>query len=794
MTHGSGRVERRLFEILDQTVQLPPQEREVRALELAGGDEEVARRVRSVLRSISNQSLDGSLKTGGAERILDELTAPDFVGPYRIIREIGRGGMGTVYLGQKTGEDFEHLVAIKLVSVLDQSAEIASILRWERRTLAKLKHPNIAQMYDGAETDAGVPYLVMEYVSGLPLDEFLAEHGPGADVRFRIFAECCAATSHAHRNLVVHRDLSPRNILVTESGQTKVIDFGIATSLTAENLNPVDGRRPHTKGYSAPERASTSRPATTEDIYSLGCILRFLTDTGGPKRSRDLEAIIDRACASRPEDRYQNIDSLLSDVEAYRTGHSVSAMGAGRTYRLRRFVARNPIGVTLGATVLSATIGAAFVMSYLWSQALVANEKAQKRFDQVREISSFMMFDLHESISDLQGAANVRERLLRKSIAYLDELAGDPAAPMDLKIEVALGYKRLAEIVGNAAYINLGHREDAGALLSRAALLIDNLGAQFPQREEVISADLEVTSATMNYEVLSNGDGDTALILLDEAARLYKSLNSPSADDRMRMGDAYLLASLATLHTAVDQSVDWAREGLEKYKSVSAPDPESQEYTLGIAKANSMLGEALAWQAFAEGENYNEALQHFDESVQGLREMIDAGHDGVRVQSQLLVALLKRANTACYTDEYLSEGIRNVEEARQISESLMTRNEESPYFRKHLSFALRQAADCLVNAGRKAEAVAAIRDAVFQSEILLQLEPSNGSHQFELLNAKLVQMSILDTVGEKDAACTAARETLEVWSAFAAAHPDLKVEEGEGHRADASAYLDTCSE
>ena len=220
------------------------------------------------------------------ERIVQLLDLPQRIGEYEVLKELGRGGMGTVYLGRKRTDQFDHYVAIKVVRDQTMSQKLTLRLRSERRSLAKLKHPHISQFYDGGELDDGRPYLVMEYIEGgLPINEYFAEVNPTFEQRLRLFLQVCSALTYAHQKAIVHRDVTPTNILVGSDGRAKLIDFGIAQDESMDRANAITTSgdlRPQetvrltmTRRYAAPERL-VGESSTVGDVFAMGVIVREL--------------------------------------------------------------------------------------------------------------------------------------------------------------------------------------------------------------------------------------------------------------------------------------------------------------------------------------------------------------------------------------------------------------------------------------------------------------------------------------------------------------------------------------
>ncbi len=463
------------------------------------------------------------LQTGAAVDTLDEEVPPERIGAYRIAERIGRGGMGSVYRGERATGDFVHSVAIKIVKPGLLSETLVDRFQRERQTLATLSHPNIAQLYDGGETDSGSPYIVMELVDGLPLLQWADAHAPSRNERQRLFRDICGAVSFAHRNLIVHRDLTPSNVLVTRDGTVKLIDFGIAkpaddpsgeltgtTSIGSLSLTP---------GYAAPERTTSSEVTTAADIYSLGKLLEKLVPPEAD--DADLRAIIARATAAQPQDRYATVDALSADVAALAGGMPVAAAGGGRRYVLGKFVARHRIGV-------AASVGALVLLIGAFGLTLVANSRAEAalaaeatRFDEVRSLARYLLFDLNDQLRRVAGNTRARADLANEAQSYLTILAKGSGDREDLKLETAQGLIQLARIQGSPTEPNLGEPERGAANFLAAQRLLDTL----PNTPNAAKAPAQAEARAFH-----------ALILLHDEAR------QPQADGEIARADKTLEA------------------------------------------------------------------------------------------------------------------------------------------------------------------------------------------------------------------------------------------------------------
>lgn len=478
---GDGRMtdpdmERAALALFERMLDIPEGERDGwLAAETAGRPDLLARV--SAMRQADRVS---ALRTGGAIDSVEEEPMPSRIGAYRITGRIGGGGMGSVYRGERDAGDFAHAVAIKVIKPGLLSERLIERFRGERQTLAQLSHPNIAHLYDGGETEAGSPYIVMELVDGLPLLHWADEHGAGRPERLRLFADICAAVGFAHRNLIVHRDLTPSNVLVTEDGAVKLIDFGIARPADAggppAGAPPSIGSLSLTPGYAAPERMTSASVTTAADIYSLGKLLERLVPPG--EGEGELRAIVARATAPLPEQRYPTADALAQDVDRWARGFPVGAVAGGRRYRMAKFVRRNAAAVVAGTAAVALLVGALGVTLHAYSRAQQARVAEAARFEELRSLAGYMLFDLNGDLRRVIGNAQARVSLADRAQRYLSALAGSPDASPALKHEAARGFIALARIQGVPTEPNLGAYERARDNLVTALGLLE--GADLP--------------------------------------------------------------------------------------------------------------------------------------------------------------------------------------------------------------------------------------------------------------------------------------------------------------------------
>jgi len=337
------------------------------------------------------------LQTGGAVEALDDEPSPTRLAGYLITERIGAGGMGSVYLAKPDRGDFEHMAAIKVIRPGLLSQRLVDRFRRERQILAQLRHPIIAQLFDGGETEHGSPYIIMEYVEGQPLLAWADANAATRDQRIDKLLQACAAVSFAHANLIVHRDITPSNVLVTQAGVVKLIDFGIARPAGANDAPvPAPTSAPSlqtlslTPGYAAPERMTGAEPTTAADVYSLGKLAETLLE--GSSGNHELASILARATAQAPQDRYASVEAMAVEIRNWRDGYPVAAFKGGRRYAFGKFIGRHKraaIAVTAGVVLVLGAFAGTAVAFVLADGARVAEAR---RLEDVRALAHYLLF------------------------------------------------------------------------------------------------------------------------------------------------------------------------------------------------------------------------------------------------------------------------------------------------------------------------------------------------------------------------------------------------------------------
>jgi eukaryotic-like serine/threonine-protein kinase len=492
---------REIETIFEAVMDLPPNERESFLALRCGTDTVLLRDVKSLL-----EYADGA--DGFLAEVSDNVRSAARIGPYRIVREIGSGGMGTVYLASRDDGEFHQQVAIKVARWGMGNDWAAERFRYERQVLANLTHPHIARLLDGGSTSDGQPYLVMEYIEGEPLVAYCTGRQLSVPARLSLFLRICDAVAYAHRNLVVHRDIKPANVLVTAEGEPRLLDFGISKLLDASE--PSDGVHAAatlplmTPEYASPEQVRGEAVTTSTDVYSLGAVLyelltehrpcaigkatpseirRAVCDSaparpsaiGGRALAGDLDNIVLMALHKDPARRYSSVEQFAADVRSYLAGRPVIAREDSAAYRLRKFVARHKTGVA--ATLLLAITLFGGIAATAWQAKRVADQvlRAEKRFVQFRKLANAFLFDFQARIQDLKNVSEARKLVLSTGVEYIDGLsreAGDD--PMFVR-EIARAYEKLGDLQGFRDDAALGNAREALASYSKAVTLVESL-------------------------------------------------------------------------------------------------------------------------------------------------------------------------------------------------------------------------------------------------------------------------------------------------------------------------------
>jgi len=605
--------------LLDDALAQPPDTRAGWLAELDARDPESGAHVRALLASLaaaqSERLLEGKDFAAGFAAALgaNETLTGRQIGPYRVLRPIGRGGMGTVWLAERADGLFERKVALKLVHLALIGSVLVERFARERAILAGLEHPHIARLIDAGVTPEGQPYLALEYVEGTPLTLYCDAHRLDLDARIRLFEQVLTAVQYAHANLVIHRDLKPSNILVTETGDVRLLDFGIAKLLTVEGeareteLTRMSGRA-FTPEYASPEQITGAPITTASDVYALGVVFYELlcghrpyalkreslgaleeaivasepsnpsaTDVSDviaaarattPKALHralggDLDTIALKALRKRPADRYGAPHEMLQDLERYRRGEPVLARPDSTTYRLRKFVVRNKLAVGAAtATTLALGVGLA---GALW-EAGVAREQArvaQSEAARATAVQDFLLNLFRANSVAQPDPAKARETTARELLDLggrgVDEsLKSAPDARSSVLATLADMYHQLGMFPEAARQ----HQREAAAA-----------------REAYGPRDPRVADALIKYadDIANLPERDAQLPALEEAKRILDAAPDDGSEARGRL---LLNLAQANSYNDVGRMRDYAGQAVTFFREHF---PGSENLSIALA-------------------------------------------------------------------------------------------------------------------------------------------------------------------------------------------------------------------
>jgi eukaryotic-like serine/threonine-protein kinase len=641
-----------------------------------GGDVELCRQVEELLRAHGDADafLAGMARRAGLQFGGDAGVAGRRIGAYRLVREIGRGGMGAVYLAERADDAFEKHVAVKLLPLGQFTAAARERFRTERQILARLEHPGIARLLDGGVAEDGTPFYVMEYVQGEPLTDWCDRHDAPLEARLKLFLQVCDAVDYAHRNLVIHRDIKPANILVRADGQAVLLDFGIARIVSAEldesggGLTVAVGR-PMTVAYASPEQLRGEAISTATDVYALGVLLYELlagrqpfdvrglspsaaerhictepvalpsaaaASGGGSAEARarhlrgDLDTMVQMAMRREPDRRYRSAAAFADDVRRFLEGRPVSAQPDRWTYRLRKFAGRRP--GALAAAGAAAIAALAFTATLIVSADRLAREREQAELQRDRarveaakagRVSDFLvrLFEAADPAVS-RGTEVTANQLLERGLAQIRQL---PDAP-EVRAELLAALARV--------YVSLGRFADAQPLAEEALAL----------RRQVfgpVHADVASSLHALGEIERRRGDLLTADRHLQQALAMRREL----------LGEAHPLVAQSMVSVAwtrdrlfheVPGLEDMLRRALEIQRA--QPNPPREDMAMTLEALTELL---VRDRRAAEAEPVREELVRLQLDLMG-----DDHPGAVDARLQMGVLLRARGEVAAAAEQY----------------------------------------------------------------------------------------------------------------------------------------------
>jgi eukaryotic-like serine/threonine-protein kinase len=737
--------EQRIDELFAQAVELPPADwekflAEREAEDVAAGSG-VLDRVRALLTNYrqaeSEEFLNQPFKS--AERAQTLKAGQEFEG-YRILQLIAEGGMGEVYLAED--KTLKRKLAIKLIKG-HATKDILRRFQTERRILANLQHPNIAQLYEAGATDDGLPFFAMEYVEGQSIDQFIRDQELSLNDRLQLFRTVCSAVSYAHQKLVIHRDLKPGNVFVSKTGEVKLLDFGIAKLLQEGDAEPADATASQfmalTPQYASPEQVKGEPITTASDVYSLGVLLYELltgqrpynlkrqtadeitraiceqeptkpssvrtnaeigehgdTETNQISASArlrvpasalrgDLDNIVLKALRKEPERRYLSVEQFSEDIRRHLEGLPVSAHKGTFAYRATKFVKRNKLAVAATALIVL-TLAAGIIATTIQAR------RANRRFNQVRQLAHSVLFDYHDAIAALPGSTKVRERLVKDALQYLDNLSTEAGSDVSLLRELALAYEKVASVQGGASVMVKAYGRSASS---------SNLG-----------------------------DTQGALASMRKALTIRERLAALEARNRDLQNElAYCYEGLANLHTLAgppEKVLEYANKAIPILEASLATDPTNEDVRLSLGSTYILKAKAMGNPATANLGDIKGALDLLGKA-QAMAEKLAADYPTDPEYQRTLGVIYNQAGSLAAAGGDLKQGLEFNFKAIAVDQRLVDLEPNNTLFKTELAIQEGNAGSSMIKLGDTAGALEKFKQALAIYESVIAADPNDAA-------------------------------------------------------------------
>ena len=751
-----------------------------------GDDLELRREVESLLQfNAGNQFLEKPAIDIAIESLFHTALKPgQAIGHYKIVSKIGSGGMGEVYLAHD--EKLNRRVALKLVRFGIGTEGTARYFRREAQILASLNHHNIAQLYGAEITSDGFSFLVMEYIEGVRIDSYCDESRLPIHDRLEMFRRVCGAVHYAHQRLIIHRDIKPANILITNEGEPKLLDFGIAklarggdavvaeahfpaaiapqptSSRTGEQTMTLAAAM--TPEYASPEQVRGETMTTASDVYSLGVILyelvtgqrpyrltgqnpaelvRAITEqepsrpstaiglSYGSSKSQivkpkllrgDLDNIVLKAMRKEPQRRYASAEQLGEDIRRYLEGLPVIARRDTFAYRAGKFIGRHKVAVAAMITVMVSLIVGIISTAWQAHVAQIERIRAENRSAALHKLATEFLFELHDSIEKYPGSTPARKRLVEVALQTLDNLAKESPNDAALQQDLAAAYLKVGDVQGRPGFPNLG--DTAGALVSyRKSLHTRERLA--PSASMTVEERRELAT---NYDRIGDtlrlaGDAGNALASYRSGFNVRQELIKNWPTNTDVQGD--LAKSYERIGDTLAQ-MGQRQEALDQERQALALNQKVFAATPdnADAKRSLFIGFVKMGDRLRGTSNEQEALKRYRDALTLAKQLADAAPENARAQRELSVCYEKIGNSLAALKQP-DQAITQYRESLLIRERLARADEKNAEAQRDLSSAYAKVADILMSGGKLDEGLADSRKALAIDEGLSQLNSGN---------------------------------------------------------------------
>jgi serine/threonine protein kinase len=756
-------------DLLHDAMQLAPSQRAKWLENLGATDPDLRQEVESLL--YAHDEAESSFLSSSTPSIPIPVTpnaaterAGERFGDYRIMGQIGEGGMGEVYRAVRDDDQYQKEVAIKVVRGGQDSSFVVSRFRNERQILASLDHPNIARLLDGGTTETGVPYFVMELIEGKPIDEYCKEHGISIERKLELFLRVCSAVQFAHQRLIIHRDIKPGNILVTPDGVPKLLDFGIAKILEG---GAVPGRveptltmfRLLTPAYASPEQVRGEPITTASDVYSLGVVLYELLAGQHPYKSSystpedlaravcekepekpstalrrteaevtgrkdgeaitpghgnrlklskrlrgDLDNIILMALRKEPQRRYASVERFAEDIRRHQDSLPVIARKDTVRYRVEKFVARHRAAVVAAAAVC-------IVMIVALAVTLREAQIARRRYNDVRSMANSLIFDVHDAIKDLPGSTPARKVIVDRALQYLNALARESSGDAGLQRELATAYERVGMVQGHYRQDNLGDIKGSLDSYQKALAIRKEVGAKSKDWTDQLA--LARAYRLVSEQQQPTGDGLDARTNIDQAIAISEGLNRGHPNDPQvlyELGVDYHISGATFYAQPPGEKLEDRRKELAVDEALMKLQPDDLATLEAYAKGLNSMGTSL------EGSDAHAALPYYEKEL-GVDQIIRRKSNAVRYGRGLAVSYRDVGSVYEELGDF-QRALENYSEGLKIMQEVNRADPQNATLRQSLAIAYTNTAQALAKVGRISLAV---EDSEKSAEIMRSL-------------------------------------------------------------------------
>ena len=818
----------RVKDILQSALEREPADQPRFLVEACSGDEALQREVESLLAYQSRHQgfIETRAEDAAALRQQHEASALEGrrIGVYKIVREIGRGGMGAVYLAERDDEQYRHQVAIKLVKRGMDSELVIRRFKNERQILANLTHPNIAGLLDGGTTEEGLPYFVLEYVAGTPIDVYCDAQQLGVVERLKLFRIVCAAVQYAHRNLIVHRDLKPGNILVTGDGTPKLLDFGIAKLLDVDRSSDLTemtlAGRPMTPEYASPEQARGEAVTIASDVYSLGVVLYELLTGCRPYRFRsrlphDISRVICEEQPAKPSTAVSRASETPTEAggvpAAPSAAHGISRKRGVEPKKLKRqlqgdldnlvlmamrkeperryasveqlsgdierYLERKPLLARRDTFLYRSSkfvernriaVAAATLIVLILIGGIVtttrAARRAERRFNDVRTLANSFVFEFHDAIKDLQGATPARELVVRRALQYLDSLSQEARGDGALQLELAAAYVKIGDVQGNHNFSNLGDTAGATASYRKAVAILEASVAADPAARQA-RRDLSVSYIKLGDMALQSGDAAGALSSYSNALGASEKLRetAPAEPDIRRIValSHHKVGNALSANGDVTRSLEHHRKALALRQALLTDLPADARAKREVAISYARISRLLRGQG-----DFTGALDHARKAMTISAQLVAAQPDSAEARRDLGVDYQDLGLIQTKMGDFAG-AIEHFRKSLAIDEAALAADPRNAGAQRDVAFGHSQIGDVLSLQGDYAGAGESYRRSLALLDALSAADPGNIELPSEAASVHSVLGDVLLKAGDTMGAAQSYRRALSIREAAA---------------------------